>query len=67
MWVKTTIEKFLEYGIVITTQRQLNDGEYVMHMELTEYPDFFMESRFDELVHFYKATQMQELLANEVG
>ena len=67
MWVKASIDKFLEHGIVIDTQRQLNDGEYIMHMELTEYPDFFMESRFDEEVKFLKTKQLETLLALEAG
>lgn len=65
MWVKTTLEKFAEYGINITTQRQLLDGEYIMHMELTEYPEFFLSSRFDINVIILTTEQMNELLNQE--
>lgn len=65
MWVKATQAKFEQYGISITTQRQLNDGKFIMHMELTEYPDFFLASRFDEEVKIYSQAEMEELLALE--
>ena len=67
MWVKTTQAKFEQYGIQITTQRQLADGEYIMHMELTEYPDFIMASRFDADVKFMDNAQMDEILILEVN
>lgn len=35
IWVKATKEKFEEYGQSITTERQLSDGEYIKHFELT--------------------------------
>ena len=65
MWVKTTLEKFVEYNITITTQRQLNDSEYIMHMELTEYPEFFLASRFDVEVKIYTEAEMMDILALE--
>lgn len=67
MWIKTTLEKYNEYGIQITTQRQLSDGKYIMHMELTENPDFFLATRFDEDVEFLSNEQMDELLALEIS
>ena len=66
MWVKAILEKFAEYGIVIDTQRQLNDGEYIMHMELTDSPEFFLATRFDADIKFYTNEQMNALLALEV-
>jgi len=65
MWVKTTLEKFLQYGITITTQRQLADGEYIMHMELTEYPEFLLDVRMDLAVRLMSKEQMNELLLLE--
>lgn len=65
MWVKTSKEKFEQYGITIDTQRQLTDGEYIMHMELTEYPEFVLMSRMDADVRWLTNEQMEELLAQE--
>ena len=65
MWVKTTLEKFVEYNITITTQRQLNDSEYIMHMELQDNPEFFLASRFDVEVKIYTEAEMMDILALE--
>lgn len=35
-FLKATKEKFLEIGVEITTERQLPDGEYIRHFELTD-------------------------------
>ena len=65
MWVVATQEKFEEYGIKITTQRQLSDGEYIMHMELTEYPEFILNSRLDDEVKWLTDEEILELIENE--
>lgn len=65
MWIKATTTKFNEYGINITTQRQLNDGEYIMHMELTDYPEFFLATRFDVDIKIFSNEEMNELLRLE--
>ena len=65
MWTKTTQAKFEEYGIMITTQRQLLDGEYIMHMERTDFPEFIINSRNDLDVKWYTNEEMQEILALE--
>ena len=65
MWTKASKEKFEQYGITIDTQRQLEDGEYIMHMELTEYPEFVLASRPDVDVKWLTNEQMDELLALE--
>lgn len=65
MWVKTTLEKFGEYGIAITTERQLQDGEYIKHFELMPLPVFFINARFDIAVKFLMNGEMDELLALE--
>lgn len=64
-WVKCTQAKFEQYGITITTQRQLQDGEYIMHFELTDNPEFFLAIRFDVDVKVITNEEMQELLALE--
>lgn len=35
-WLKATKEVFAEYGITITTERQLSDKEYIRHFELSD-------------------------------
>ena len=65
MWVKATLEKFEEYGIQISTQRQLQDGSYILHMELTDYPEFFLATRFDEAVIIMDNDSMKALLSQE--
>ena len=34
-FIMTTKEVFSEYGHVITTERQLSDGQYIQHFEVT--------------------------------
>ena len=60
------MEKFIEYGIDIITQRMLSDGEYIMHFELTPLPIFFIDARFDAEVKFLTSQQMDELLQLEI-
>ena len=64
-WIKCTKEKFEEYGIIVDTQRMLSDGEYIMHMGLTEFPEFLLASRFDVDVKMLSEEQMDVLLALE--
>ena len=65
LWVKTTSAKFAEYGITITTQRKLSDGEYIMHMELLQNPEFMLSTRDDTAVHWYSNEEMDAILALE--
>ena len=65
MWVVATQEKFEEYGIQITTQRVLSNGYVIMHMELTEYPEFILNSRLDDEVKWLTDEEILELIANE--
>jgi hypothetical protein len=65
VWVKTTQSKFEQYGITITTQRQLQDNDYIMHMELQDNPEFFMACRFDADVKILTNDEMEALLALE--
>lgn len=65
-WIVTTLEKFAQYGITITTQRMLNNGEYILHFSIAEFPTFLLDCRFDESVKILTTEQMDELLALEV-
>jgi hypothetical protein len=65
LWAKTTQEKFNEYGIPITNQRQLSNGEYLLHMELADFPEFLLAARFDTDVSFLDQEQVDEILSLE--
>jgi len=65
MWVKASLEKFAEYGINITTERQLNDGEYIKHLELTDNPEFFLSVRFDANVKLLTNDELEEIIKSE--
>ena len=67
LWVKATKEKFEENGQEITTERQLQDGEYIKHFELSV-PDseaFLLAIRFKTSIEILSEEQLETLLALE--
>ena len=61
MWVKTKNNKFDEYGIKIDKQRKLADDESLMHMELQDNPQFFIDIREDLEVKLFTNDEMDKL------
>jgi len=61
MWVKTTSECFMNYGIDLDAQRKLIDDEYIMHMQLVDY-QFLIDSRNDTNIKWYNSDEMSEIL-----
>lgn len=70
IWVKATKEKFEEYGQSITTERQLSDGDYIKHFELTgnttqEAEQFIIDIRLKTSFEILTEEGLAELLALE--
>jgi hypothetical protein len=70
IWIKATKEKFEEYDQTITTERQLSDGEYIKHYELTgetnaEAEKFIIKIRMKTSFEIMTHEELEVLLANE--
>lgn len=59
-FIKTTKEVFEEYGVPITGQRQLSDGEYIDHFELSH--SMMVTSHLDARVTMYTEEAMRSYL-----
>jgi hypothetical protein len=70
IFVKANKLKFEEYGQTITTERQLSDGDYIKHFELTgnttpEAEQFIIDIRTKTSFDILTQEQMEELLRLE--
>lgn len=63
-FIKTTKEVFEEYNILINTELQLPDGEYVKHFETSD--PIWLDMRADERVAYLTGEQVNELKPKEV-
>jgi hypothetical protein len=61
MWVKTKKDKFENYNVQVTSQRDFSDDETIMHMELQDNPEFFIAIREDLDVKLFLDEEMEEL------
>jgi hypothetical protein len=66
MFIKATQEKFEQYGKSILSERQLGDGDYIKHFELTgnstaEQDAFFITIREDLDIKIYTDDEMTAL------
>ena len=55
-FVKTTKETFEEYGVDITTERLLDDGEYIKHFELSS--EIWLKMKDDVRVEFLTQSEV---------
>lgn len=59
-WIKASKEVFAEYGVEITTERQLKDGEHIRHFELTH--PMTVTSHMDSRVTLYTNEALEAYL-----
>lgn len=67
MWIKAKKTKLNEYNINVITQRKMADDEHIMHMELTDNPEFYLAVRFDPEVKLYLEEEMNTLISEVNG
>lgn len=59
-WIMATQEVFNEYGIEITTERQMSNGQYIKHFELSS--TMMVTSHLDNRVTMFTEEAMMEYI-----
>ena len=65
VWIKASLSAFSKYGIDIKTQRRMPDGDYILHVELSDLPMFLLKVRFDEQIKILLSSDLEGMFPSE--